>query len=117
MKLTPPYAVFLGDASDSLGLKMANSIATWRSSQCVGEITLPECSVTTGLPHVSIADAAQKGAKSFVLGFNNAGGHIDQKYLLFSGSVEIVFGFHHRLRGNVLKRRNQVHLNIQVKAS
>lgn len=102
MKLTPPYAVFLGDASDSLGLKMANSIATWRSSQCVGEITLPECSVTTGLPHVSIADAAQKGAKSFVLGFNNAGGHIDQKYLPYikqaiENKMNIVNGLHDKL--------------------
>ena len=102
MKLTPPYALFLGDASDSLGLKMANSIATWRPSQCVGEIALPECSVTTGLPLLSIKDAAEQGAKSFVLGFNNAGGHIDIKYLphiklAIEHGMHIINGLHDKL--------------------
>ena len=102
MKLTPPYALFLGDACDSLGLKMDNSIATWRKSQCVGEITLPECSVTTGLTHLSIKDAADNGAKSFVLGFNNAGGHIDTKYLPYiklaiEKGMHIVNGLHDKL--------------------
>ncbi len=102
MKLTPPYAVFLGDADDNLGLKMANSIATWRPELCVGEVALPECSVTTGLPQVSIAAAAQQGAKSFVLGFNNAGGHIDNKYtaqikVAIQHGLHIINGLHDKL--------------------
>ncbi len=102
MKLTPPYALFLGDATDTLGLKMANSIATWRKHQCIGEISLPECTVTTGLPQLSVDKAAELGAKTFVLGFNNAGGHIDAKYIpeikiAIQQGLNIVNGLHDKL--------------------
>ena len=102
MKLTPPYAVFLGDAPDRLSLKMANSIAAWRKEQCIGEITLPDCTVTTGLPQLSVEQAAELGAKTFVLGFNNAGGHIDAKYLpdiklAIQQGLHIVNGLHDKL--------------------
>ena len=73
MQLTPPYAVYLGNATDILGLKMAASIAYWRPELCVGEIKGPDCTVSTGLPSLSLEEAAKAGAKTFVLGFNNAG--------------------------------------------
>lgn len=102
MLLTPPYAVFIGDATDPLGLKMACSIAYWRPELCVGEIALPSCSTTAGLPKVSLKEAVDQGAKSFVLGFNNAGGHIDEKYLpeikaAVAAGLDIINGLHDKL--------------------
>ena len=70
MQLTPPYAVYLGNATDILGLKMAASIAYWRPELCVGEIKGPDCTVSTGLQSLSLEEAAKAGAKTFVLGFN-----------------------------------------------
>jgi len=102
MQLTPPYAVFIGDATDPLGLKMACSIAHWRPELCVGEVAMPNCTTTAGLPRLSLTEAVKGGAKSFVLGFNNAGGHIDDKYLphikaAIQAGLHVVNGLHDKL--------------------
>ena len=102
MQLTPPYAVYLGNATDILGLKMAASIAYWRPELCVGEIKGPDCTVSTGLPSLSLEEAAKAGAKTFVLGFNNAGGHIDPEHFAIiqeamALGMNIVNGLHDKL--------------------
>jgi uncharacterized NAD-dependent epimerase/dehydratase family protein len=102
MQLSPPYAVYLGNADDILGLKMAASIAYWRPEQCVGEITGPNCQVSIGLPNVTVSEAAARGAKTFVLGFNNAGGHIDSEHFdiikaAIANGMDIVNGLHDKL--------------------
>lgn len=102
MRLSPPYALYLGNATDILGLKMAASIAYWRPELCVGEVTGPECRVSTGLENISLETAAKKGAKTFVLGFNNAGGHIDTAHFeiiekAMSLGMNIVNGLHDKL--------------------
>ncbi|WP_372770729.1 N-acetyltransferase DgcN [Pseudoalteromonas sp.] len=100
--LQAPYLVFLGDATDPLSIKMAKGVATWKPELCVGQYRLPGCSETANLPDMNISEAAEKGAKTFVLGFANSGGKIDQNWLPFiiqaiENGMDIVSGLHDKL--------------------
>lgn len=100
--LATPYLLFIGDAHDPLSIKMARSAADWSPEKCIGEYRLPGCSVTTGCPEMSIEDAAAQGAKSFVLGFANSGGHLDPSWLpmiqqALRAGLDVISGLHDRL--------------------
>jgi len=102
MKITSPYLLFIGDATDQLSIKMAQSIADWRPELCIGELSTPGCTVTTGLAKYTISDAAKLGAKTFVLGFANSGGLLDKKWLPYilealNQGMDIVSGLHDKL--------------------
>jgi uncharacterized NAD-dependent epimerase/dehydratase family protein len=102
MTITPPYLLFIGDAVDPLSIKMARSVADWCPQLCVGEFTLAGCSVTTGLQNMSISQAAQSGAKSFVLGFANSGGTLDPTWVpaileALDAGLDIISGLHDKL--------------------
>ena len=86
MQLAAPYLLFIGDATDELSIKMARGAADWRPELCVGEMYVEGCTVSTGLPQLTIADAVAKGAKSLVLGFANSGGVRGQVASLYSRS-------------------------------
>ena len=49
MKITPPYLLFIGDATNQLSIKMAQSAAYWQPKLCIGEMSVAGCTVTTGL--------------------------------------------------------------------
>jgi uncharacterized NAD-dependent epimerase/dehydratase family protein len=103
MNIKPPYLLFIGDAVDPLCIKMARSAADWCPELCVGEFTLPGCTVTTGLPDMNIAQAAQLGAKSFVLGFANSGGTLDPAWIpaileALDAGLDIISGLHDKLK-------------------
>lgn len=102
MQIAAPYLLFIGDATDQLSIKMARGAADWCPEQCVGEYSVPGCTVSTGLNNISIAEAAKKGAKSFVLGFANSGGILDEKWLpailtALEHKMDIVSGLHQKL--------------------
>ena len=81
MQIASPYLLFIGDATDQLSIKMARGAADWRPELCVGEYSVDGCTVSTGIEKMDIAQAAAKGAKSFILGFANSGGVLDKKWL------------------------------------
>ncbi|AXV67264.1 DUF1611 domain-containing protein (plasmid) [Pseudoalteromonas lipolytica] len=102
MQIKPPYLLFIGDATDKLSIKMAQSLADWRAELCVGELSVSGCTVSTGLNQCSISEAAKLGAKTFVLGFANSGGVLDKKWLpIISEAIEhgmnIISGLHEKL--------------------
>ena len=102
MRITAPYLLFIGDATDELSIKMAKGAADWRPELCVGEMKVSGCTVTTGLPNVSIDEAVAKGAKTFVLGFANSGGILEAKWYPFilaaiAKGMDIVSGLHDKL--------------------
>lgn len=102
MQIVAPYLLFLGDATDPLSIKMASSAATWKPELCLGEYSVAGCSVTTGLPQLSISQAAQQGAKSLLLGFANSGGVLEEKwypYILeaLEHKLDIISGLHEKL--------------------
>jgi uncharacterized NAD-dependent epimerase/dehydratase family protein len=102
MKIVSPYLLFIGDATEQLSIKMALSAATWRPQLCIGEYSVSACTVTTGLEQMTINQAADKGAKSFILGFVNSGGMLDKKWLPYileamENGMDIVSGLHEKL--------------------
>ncbi|MFT6132748.1 MAG: putative NAD-dependent epimerase/dehydratase family protein [Shewanella sp.] len=102
MHIVSPYLLFIGDATDQLSIKMARGAADWRPELCIGEYNVAGCTVTTGIEKMSIEQAAKKGAKSFILGFANSGGVLEQKWLPYILSamdhgMDIVSGLHNKL--------------------
>lgn len=102
MPIVPPYLLFLGDATDPLSIKMAKSAADWSPEKCIGECKERSCTVSTGLPELTIQQAADSGAKSFVLGFANSGGHLDARWVskiieALHAGMDIINGLHDKL--------------------
>jgi uncharacterized NAD-dependent epimerase/dehydratase family protein len=102
MHIVSPYLLFIGDATDQLSIKMARGAADWRPELCIGEYSVTGCTVTTGIEKMSIEQAAKQGAKSFILGFANSGGVLEQKWLPYILSamdhgMDIVSGLHNKL--------------------
>ena len=102
MNLPSPYLLFIGNATDPLSIKMAKSSADWSPEMCVGEYSLPGCSVTTGLPAMTIEEGAEQGAKAFVMGFANSGGVLDPSLIAsivtaLEAGMDIINGLHDKL--------------------
>jgi len=102
MKINPPYLLFIGDATDPLSIKMARSAADWCPELCIGEFALQACTVTTGLPRLNIQQAAEQGAKSFVLGFANSGGTLEPAWVpaileAMELGMDVISGLHDKL--------------------
>lgn len=102
MQIKTPYCLFIGDAQEPFSIKMANGISQWRPELIVGEFALEGCRVTTQQPRVTIDEATKLGAKTFVLGFANNGGTIEDKWVPFilqaiESGMDIVSGLHQKL--------------------
>ncbi|MCP4327159.1 MAG: DUF1611 domain-containing protein [Alphaproteobacteria bacterium] len=80
MEIRNPYLLFLGDAPDDLAAKTGRGIADWRPEWCLGELRLPACKTTLDLPTMSVATAAEAGAKTLVVGVANRGGVIPESW-------------------------------------
>jgi len=102
MQIETPYLLFLGSATDHLGVKIANSIVDWRPDLCVGEMALPECTITKGLPRMTPAEARARGARTLVLCANNAGGYFEDAWIpvfleALRAGLDVASGLHERL--------------------
>lgn len=97
-----PYFLFLGDAPDQLAAKTADGVAHWRRDDCVGQWRLPGCEADVGLPDLSVAEAAARGAKTLIVGVANRGGRVSEAWLrdlqlALEAGLDIANGLHHRL--------------------
>lgn len=102
MKIQTPYLLFLADAKEVLSLKVAKGVVDWRPQSCIGEIALPDCTVSLGVPRLTLAEAKEQGAKTLVIGMNNAGGTIAAHWIptimqAIECGYDIASGLHQRL--------------------
>lgn len=102
MRIQYPYLLFLGDAPDQLSAKTAQGIAHWRPEHCVGQFRLPNCRADLDLPDLTIAEAAQAGARTLVVGVANRGGVIPDSWLdpledALARGLDLAAGLHTRL--------------------
>lgn len=100
--LPQPYLLFLGDTTEPGFAKTAFGLVDWARDHCVGELAVAGCTVTTGLPHLSVADAKAAGARSLVIGVANQGGIIGESWIpslvgAMEAGLDIVSGLHVRL--------------------
>ena len=100
-----PFVLYLGGATEELDIKTATGVSTWRRSDCVAEFALPGCSVTSGLPRMSLEGARRMGARSFLIGTTPHGGMLHPEDIapivaaLREGYI-VVSGLHEKLSEN-----------------
>jgi uncharacterized NAD-dependent epimerase/dehydratase family protein len=102
MHISQPYLLFLGDAPDDLAAKTARGIHHWRPEVCVGQLSLPGCKTTLGLPELTVEQAAAQGAATMVVGVANRGGIIGEAWRdvfrdALAAGLDIAAGLHQRL--------------------
>ncbi len=102
MELRTPYLLFLGDAPDQLAAKTAAGVAYWRPEKCVGQLRLPGCKADLGLTDLTIDQAAERGAKTVIVGIANRGGVIAEAWLptltrALELGMDLASGLHRRL--------------------
>ncbi len=94
-----PYLLFLGDAHDELAAKAARGIIEWRPEGCLGQLRLDGCRATLGLPDLTVAEAAARGARTMVVGVANAGGFIPETWIetivaALDAGLDVAAGMH-----------------------
>ena len=101
-KIQKPYALFIGDAPDMLAAKTAIGVRDWRPEDCVGQIKMPDCEIDLGLETITVQQAAEKGAKTLMVGVANRGGVVTQSWLqtmldALNSGMDIASGLHTHL--------------------
>lgn len=102
IEIKTPYLLFVGDAEDFLMAKVAKGIAYWRPEKCIGQMRLPEAKVDLGLTEMSIQEAANAGANTFVMGLAPIGGTLPSAWVsilvdAMEAGMDIASGLHMRL--------------------
>ena len=97
-----PFVVFFGDAADPTFAKTGLGLAQWRPQDCIGQVGLPGCGVDAGVPHFTLQQAREAGARSLVIGSAAVGGQVPASWVpalceAAAMGFEIVAGLHVRL--------------------
>ena len=97
-----PYLLFLGEAKDELAIKTASGVHFWRPEWCMGQIRFSNAKAKLDLPEMTIREAVEKGAKTFVIGVVNAGGVMPDSWRevildAINSGMNIASGMHSRL--------------------
>ncbi len=101
-KIERPYLLFLGEAPDNLWAKTAAGIVHWRPEWCAGQISLPGCGADCGLDELTLEAAAERGAKTLVIGVAPLGGAFPDAWTAtvvaaIEAGLDIAAGLHVRL--------------------
>ena len=80
MQLEKPYLLFVGDAHDELAAKTAIGVMDWCAEDCIGQFKLPGCKAHLNIPSLSMQQAAEKGARTVVIGVAVRGGTIPESW-------------------------------------
>ena len=101
-ELPQPYLLFLGDTVEAGFAKTAFGLRDWAPELCVGEFALPAATISLGLPRLNPAEAADRGARSLVIGVANSGGFIAESWVpalveALEAGLDIVSGMHAKL--------------------
>lgn len=102
MEFAKPYLLFLGDVHDQLAAKTAQGIVDWRPDWCVGQLRLEGCKADCEIDDVTIGEAANRGAKTMVVGVANAGGVLPDHWVsviveALDAGMDVATGLHTRL--------------------
>ncbi len=101
-QLRKPYLLYLGAAQRPTDAKTACGLRDWCGEHVVGEWSLPEATVSVGVPRLSPREAARRGAGSLVIGVAPVGGRLPDEWLpdleaAIAEGLDIVSGMHTRL--------------------
>lgn len=102
LDLPSPYLLFLGDVTEAPFAKTAFGIRDWARDLCVGEHTSSPDAVSLGLPVLTPAEAAARGARSMVIGVASFGGSVAPGWVphlldALEAGLDLVSGMHQKL--------------------
>jgi uncharacterized NAD-dependent epimerase/dehydratase family protein len=102
VEIKAPYLLFLGEAPDALAAKTSIGVAQWRIENCLGQLRLAGCKADAGVPDMTPAEAAKKGAKTMIVGVVNRGGTISAAWTkvlveALAAGLDLASGLHNRL--------------------
>ena len=122
--LPAPYLLFLGDVTEPGYAKTAFGLRDWAPDLCVGELALPESTVTAGLPRLTPREAIARGARSIAIGVANSGGVIQESWIpalvsAIEAGLDVISGMHARLEDtpalqNAAERHKRRLINIRT---
>jgi uncharacterized NAD-dependent epimerase/dehydratase family protein len=97
--LRKPFLLFLGDVTLKSDAKTGFGLRDWRPGDVIGQLALPAATVSLGLPELSPAEAAARGAGSLLIGVAAVGGRIPPAWLptlveAARAGLDIVSGMH-----------------------
>jgi uncharacterized NAD-dependent epimerase/dehydratase family protein len=100
--LRKPYLLYLGDAILKSDCKTAFGLRDWCGADVIGEWSTPAAGVSLGIPRLSPAEAAARGAGSIVVGVAPTGGVLPEQWLddleaALDAGLDVVSGLHTRL--------------------
>ena len=102
VQLEAPYLIFNGDTDDESFSKTGRGIVDWCPDRVAGQMRLPGGTIDIGVPHLSVAEAAEKGVRSFIIGITPIGGQLPVHWFpvvveAIEAGMDIVSGLHSRL--------------------
>jgi len=102
MHVRKPYVLFIGDVQSPSDAKTAFGLRDWCREDCIGQMRLAGCPVDTGLPDLTPAQAAARGAGSVVIGVAPIGGRLQPQWVpllvqALEAGIDVVSGMHTRL--------------------
>lgn len=98
-----PFLLYIGHSTDPLGIKTSRGVADFRRADCLGEFRHDGSPLTLGLPRLGMAEAAEAGARTLILGIAGAGGKvgadlIEDAAAALAAGMNVASGLHERLR-------------------
>jgi len=102
VQLHAPYLVFNGDIDDESLSKTGRGIVDWCPGRVAGQMRLPGGTIDIGVPYLSVAEAVEKGVRSFIIGITPIGGQLSEDWFpvvveAIEAGFDIVSGLHSRL--------------------
>jgi len=102
LHLRAPYLILIGDLTDSINAKTGQGLVDWRPDLVAGQLRFAGSQVDLGVPDMSIAEAAEAGVKSLVIGVAPIGGVVPDSWWASieeaaRAGLDIVSGLHFRL--------------------
>ncbi len=102
LRIEAPYLLFAGGARDALAAKTGQGIVDWRPERCLGQLRLPGCRADHGLPDMMVPEAAERGARTFVIGTVGPGGILPEAWVptlveAVEAGMDVASGLHTRL--------------------
>ena len=105
VNLKAPYLILIGEEDDYTYAKTGLGIAQWRPDLVAGQLRFPGCTVDLGVPDMTVAEAADAGVGSLVIGVAPIGGFVPDTWRLIMedaarAGLDVVCGLHIKLADN-----------------
>lgn len=102
MRIEPPYLIFLGDTAIPELAKTGAGLVHWRPERCLAQLRFPDCAADLGLAEMSVAEAADAGARTLVIGTAPPGGQLPEPWIdtldeALAAGLDVASGLHQRL--------------------